>query len=75
MKQYTLTSSNFASAPGMLRWAISGAKIKSDRVRLIRVISQGWGIPLHHAKLLVLEQVPYTIDTVAETVYFEVKED
>lgn len=75
MKAYTLSSSSFASAPGMLRWAISGAKIKSDRVKLIRVISQGWNIPLDHAKQLVLEKVPHVIDNVAETVYFEILED
>ena len=68
MKQYRLGSTEMVSAPGMVRWAINGAKFKSDQTQMIKVIIDGWGISEAAATALVLQQVPYTIED--ETIVF-----
>ena len=50
------------SAPGMVRWAINGAKFEVDRPAMIDVIAGGWNIPPEAAMALVMEQVPYTVE-------------
>ena len=43
MKQYRLGSTEMVSAPGMVRWAINGAKFKERReAQMIKVIIDGW---------------------------------
>jgi len=67
-KEYRLGSAEMISAPGMVRWAINGAKFEADRPAMIDVIADGWHIPLEAAMALVMEQVPYTVE--GETVVF-----
>ena len=62
VKQYRLGSAEMVSAPGMVLWAINGAKFESDRAQMIKVIANGWGVPQDAATALVLQQVPYTIE-------------
>jgi hypothetical protein len=70
MKTYRLGSSEAIFAPGMVRWAINGAKFAKDRAAMVRAISQGWNIPHDAALALVTGKAPFTID--GETVVFEV---
>lgn len=70
MKTYRLGSSPAIYAPGMVKWAINGAKFKQDRLQMVRVIAQGWNLPEDAARALVTEQVPHTIEN--ETVVFSV---
>jgi hypothetical protein len=68
MKTYRLGSNEMICAPGLIAWAINGASFKRDRPAMVRVVSQGWGIPQDAARKLVTKQVPYTIED--ETVVF-----
>ena len=62
MKQYRLGSAEFVSAPGMVKWAINGAKFEKDRPAMIDIISQTWNVPMEAAMALVMEQVPYSVE-------------
>jgi hypothetical protein len=55
-------------APGIVRWAINGAKFRNDRDAMVKTISEGWNIPRDAARKLVLGQVGYAVD--GETVVF-----
>lgn len=68
MKQYRLGSAEMVSAPGMVKWAINGAKFEKDRPAMIDVIAATWSVPPEAAMALVMEQVPYTVEN--ETVVF-----
>ena len=61
MTLYTLGSSGFVHAPGLIAWAINGAQFRKDRKKMIHVVSSGWNIPVEAATALVLKKVPYTI--------------
>jgi hypothetical protein len=61
MKTYTLASNGLVYAPGIVRWAISGAAFEKDRKQLINVISSTWSIPEKAAEALLLQKVPYTL--------------
>jgi hypothetical protein len=67
-KQYRLGSAEMVYAPGLIKWAINGAKFEKDRPAMIDVVSETWGVPPEAAMALVMEQVPYSIDD--ETVVF-----
>jgi hypothetical protein len=67
-KQYRLGSAEMVSAPGMVAWAINGAKFVKDRPAMIDVITSAWDVPPEAAMALVMELVPYTIE--GETVVF-----
>ena len=62
VKQYRLGSSEMVSAPGMVKWAINGAKFKEDRTQMVNVIAATWGVPKDAATALVTQQVPFTIE-------------
>jgi hypothetical protein len=57
-------------APGMVRWAINGAKFKRDRETMANVIASGWGLPMDAARKLVTGEVAYTVEN--EAVVFTV---
>jgi hypothetical protein len=71
MTSYTLGSNTHVCAPGIIQWAINGAKFKRDRRMLINVVASTWSIPASAAEQLVLEQVPYIVAS-DESVQFEV---
>lgn len=58
---YNLGSSNAVCAPGIVRWAINGAKFKADRNACINVVASTWSIPESAARALLLEEVPFEI--------------
>lgn len=62
MKKYRLGSAEMISAPGMVRWAINGAKFEKDRAAMVNVIAATWGVPKDAATALLLQQVPYTVE-------------
>lgn len=68
VKTYRLGSAEFVSAPGMVKWAINGAKFEKDRANMVNVIVMTWGVPREAATALLLEQVPYSVED--ETVVF-----
>lgn len=68
MTEYRLGSSGLINAPGMVRWAINGAKFKRDRATMANIIAQGWGVPEDAAMALVTEKVSHTVE--GETVSF-----
>jgi hypothetical protein len=61
MSTYTLGSSSFVHAPGLIAWAINGAAFPSDRKKMINMVAKGWNIPEEAAAALVLKKVPYTV--------------
>lgn len=69
MTTYRLGSSEMCSAPGIVRWAINGAKFKRDRAAMANIIAQGWSIPNDAALALVTGKASYTLD--GETVVFD----
>jgi len=71
MTTYRLGSSGFAYAPGVIAWAINGAKFKKDRANMVKIVTKGWGVPPDAAKALLLGRVPYTIED--EVVVFSVE--
>ena len=68
MKEYRLGSTEFVSAPGMVRWCINAAGFPRDRAQMINVISATWNVPPEAARALLLQQVPFTVE--GETVVF-----
>ena len=69
MTTYTLGSSSFVHAPGLIAWAINGAAFKQDRKAMINVVSKTWSIPEAAATALLLKKVPFTI-TAEDAVQF-----
>lgn len=67
--KYALGSNEAVFAPGIVKWAINGAHFKKDAPQMIKVISEGWGVPVEAAKALVMQKVPYKIE--GESVVFE----
>jgi hypothetical protein len=67
--KYRLGSSPAIHAPGMVRWAINGAKFERDRTNMVNVIAQGWNLPADAARKLVTGEAPFTVD--GETVEFD----
>jgi hypothetical protein len=49
-------------APGLIRWAISGAQFPEDRPQMIRIISEGWNIPADAAEALLTGKVPFEVE-------------
>jgi hypothetical protein len=69
LKTYRLASGEFVYAPGIVRWAIHGAKLlKSDREKVTNLIASTWGLPGEAALALVTEKVPYSVED--DTVVF-----
>ena len=69
MTTYTLGSSSFVHAPGLIAWAINGAAFKQDRKAMINVVVQNMGHPRPAATALLLKKVPFTI-TAEDAVQF-----
>lgn len=68
MATYRLGSASFVYAPGLVAWAINGAKFKRDRPQMAKIIADSWKVPHDAAMALVTEAVPHTIE--GETVVF-----
>lgn len=60
--EYRLGSASMIYAPGIIAWAINGAKFKRDRKAMVNVIVQGWGIPEAAALALLTEKVPHKVE-------------
>ena len=58
---YTLGSNSLVHSPGIVRWAINGARTRRDLPMLINVISSTWSIPASAARALLLREVPFQI--------------
>jgi hypothetical protein len=67
--KYSLGSNEAVYAPGIVKWAINGAAFKKDAPQMIKVIAEGWGVPVEAAKALVMKKVPFKIE--GEAVVFE----
>ena len=67
---YSLTSNSLVYAPGIVQWAINGAKFADNRKRMIHIVASTWNIPKFAAEQLLTEKVPYRI--VNEAVRFTV---
>jgi len=59
---YRLGSNALVFAPGVVRWAVHGARFPTDRPGMVRVIADGWGVPKAAARKLVTGKVPYTVE-------------
>lgn len=68
MQTYRLLSSPNIYAPGVIAWAINGAAFEQDRPAMIRVICQGWNVPVDAARKLITKQVAFTLE--GDTVVF-----
>ena len=66
--KYRLGSSPMLHAPGLIAWAINGAKFANDRAHMIKVVRETWKLHPDVAEKLVTGAVPYIID--GETVEF-----
>jgi hypothetical protein len=62
MTTYRLGSSGMVHAPGLIAWAVNGAKFKRDRKTMANVVAQGWSIPDAAALALVTGAVPHTVE-------------
>ena len=71
METYRLGSSEWVKAPGMVAWAVNGARFKKDCPLMVKVISEGWAVPKKAAEALVTGKVPYKVE--GETVVFSVE--
>jgi hypothetical protein len=60
-KVYSLGSNSLVYAPGIIRWAINGAKFTDDRKRMIHIVASTWGIPKFAAEQLITQKVPFTV--------------
>ena len=49
---YTLTSTEFCHTPGIVRWAQNGARFKRDRPKMVKVFTEGYGLPKAAAEKL-----------------------
>lgn len=67
MTTYRLASTALIYSPGFIAWAIAGAK--HDERTMVRIISEGYGLPKPVAKGLVTGRIAHKID--GETVVFE----
>lgn len=70
MKTYRLLSSPLVHTPGIIAWAINGAKFKKDRKRLIELVATSYSLPRPIAESLLTEKIKYTVDN--ETVIFTI---
>lgn len=70
MKHYTLQSSPAVCAPGLIRWAINGAKFKRDRKLMIKIVADTWSLPTEAAEALLTQKVPFA-EGANETVSFQ----
>jgi len=66
---YRLGSSGMVHTPGIVRWAIAGYWHKPDRKQLVKVITEGWGVPQAAAVALLSGSVPHTVE--GDAVVFE----
>lgn len=70
MTTYRLASAAFVHAPGLIAWAINGAKFPRDRAIMARIVRETWKLPEQVAYDFVCGHHPYTLD--GDTVVFEV---
>lgn len=68
---YRLGSAEMVYAPGLIKWAINGAKFEADRPAMIDVITATWSIPPEAAMALVMERVPFTVENEAVVFTYE----
>lgn len=55
--------------PGLLAWAINGAKFEEDRPAMVKVFEETYRLPTRIAEGLVTGRIAYTVE--GETVVFE----
>lgn len=67
---YRLGSTPMVSAPGIVLWALNGARFPRDLPAMVNVISGTWNLPKAAARALLTGAVPHSIDREAETVEF-----
>ena len=61
--EYKLTSGELVNAPGVVLWAINGAKFEKDRDTMIKIIADTWKVvPVEAVAALVTQQVPFAIE-------------
>lgn len=53
MQTFRLTSTDLCYTPGIVRWAQQGASHKRDRPKLLRVFTEGYGLPRAAARKLI----------------------
>lgn len=70
MKTYRLKSTSLVHTPGIIAWAVNGAKFKKDRARIIELVSTSYSIPRPIVTKLLDEEIKYVVDN--ETVIFTV---
>jgi hypothetical protein len=68
-KTYRLGSAEMVHAPGLVRWAINGAKFERDRKTVTNVIAATWSIPYEAALALTTGKAAFALD--GDTVVFE----
>ena len=61
-REYRLGSSALVHTPGVIAWAINGAKFERYKAKMIKLVADTWSIPTHAALALVTEKVPYTVE-------------
>lgn len=71
MTRYRMQSAPMIHTPGLVAWAINGAAFEADRPQMIKVISDGYGIPRDAAAALVTGAASYTLEDDGQTVVFE----
>ena len=59
---FRLASDAGIHAPGVVAFAINGARFKRDRDKMVNLIVKGWGVPFSAARALIKGKVPYTIE-------------
>lgn len=70
MKTYRLKSSPLVHTPGIIAWAVNGAKFPKDRAKMIDLISTSYSLPRPITEKLLTEKIKYVIDN--ETVIFTI---
>lgn len=59
---YRLQSAPFVHAPGLIAWAVNGARFADDAPTLANVVAETWGIPSAAARALVTGAASYELD-------------
>jgi hypothetical protein len=70
MTTYRLGSSGLCYAPGIISWAQNGYGFKKDRAAMLRIVVEGWKVPVPAAKALLERKVSFTVE--GEAVVFTV---
>lgn len=61
-KQVALTSTSMIHAPGILAWAINGAKFKKDRAKMVKVMQSWPGLTVKEWEGVLDGTIPHTVE-------------